>query len=217
MPSSVSRFAVISAAALLAVTTVQAQQSRSVRQSTAPAAPSASVRAAQAAPNPAGLRPPIPAGLTSGSGAAVAGDPVAANNAVTRGNASGIGLGAGANGINNNGAGGGFGTNNGVNRGVNNGPGNNGIDGNAAPNTAVLGAGAVGVLARGPSQSVPMGSSGLNPVEVARNFINADSNRDGELTRSEASRMGFAAMSFEEMDRDFDGIITRAEYDDATR
>ncbi|QJW83279.1 hypothetical protein HK414_00515 [Ramlibacter terrae] len=81
----------------------------------------------------------------------------------------------------------------------------------------MLGAGAVGVMARGPSQSVPMGSSGLNPVEVARNFINADSNRDGELTRAEASRMGFATMSFEEMDRDFDGVITRAEYGDATR
>ncbi|MGV3569526.1 MAG: hypothetical protein ACO1PB_02925 [Ramlibacter sp.] len=214
MSPSLSRLAVASAVALLAVTTVHAQQSRSVRPATATAAPSASARAAQAAPNPAGLRPPIPAGLTSGSGAAVAGDPVAANNAVTRGNAAGIGLGS-----NNNGSGIGNGNNNGgFNNGLgNNGVANNGNDGNLGPNTAVMGAGAAGVMARGPSQSVPMGASGLNPVEVARNFINADSDRDGELTRSEASRMGFAAMSFEEMDRDFDGIITRAEYGDAMR
>lgn len=220
MPSSFSRLAVLSAAALLAVTTVQAQPSRSVRQVAAPTAPSASVRAAQAAPNPAGLRSPMPAGLTAGSGAGVAGDPGIAGNAVPRGNVTGLGPGAGVHGIHTPG----FGPNNGLRNGrrgngFHNGFTSNVADaiGNAAPDTTVLGAGAAGAMTRGPSQSAALGSSGLNPVEVARNFIDADANRDGELTRSEASRLGFASMSFEDMDRNFDGIITRGEYDDAMR
>ncbi|HEY8358359.1 MAG TPA: hypothetical protein VIL30_12955, partial [Ramlibacter sp.] len=92
MSRTLSRLAVAGAVALLAVTTAQAQQ-RSVRPAANTATPTASARAAQAAPNPAGLRPQFPAGLTSGSGAIVSGDPVAANNSVTRGNAVGIGLG----------------------------------------------------------------------------------------------------------------------------
>ncbi|RZJ83501.1 MAG: hypothetical protein EON88_28620 [Brevundimonas sp.] len=216
---SMTRLAAAATLALLAATAVQAQQ-RSV--GAAPSkAPAASTRAAQAAPNPSGLRPPIPAGLTSGSGAAVAGDPVAANNSVTRGNAAGIGNGT-PNGTANgtlNGApsGAGITAGSGVDGGLAGGGVNAGVDANGNPTTAVAGAGAGGLTARGPSQSVPLGSSGLNPVEVARNFINADANRDGELTRAEASRLSFSMSSFEEMDRDFDGVVTRAEYGDGTR
>ncbi|RYY63098.1 MAG: EF-hand domain-containing protein, partial [Comamonadaceae bacterium] len=139
------------------------------------------------------------AGLTSGSGAAQSGDPVAAGNSVTRGNAAGVGLGDST-------------------------PGGDAGPGTAAPGTGTgaaagtaAAAGAAGQVARGPAQSVPLAASGLNPVEVARNFIQADSNRDGELTRAEAQRLGFAPSSFEEMDRDFDGVVTRAEYGDGMR
>src|SRR5690606_29919987 len=96
--------------------------------------------------------------------------------------------------------------------------GTGGVNNNAGdlvanpPATNVLGAG--GLVSRGPGQSVPLGSSGLNPVEVARDFISADRNGDGELTQGEARRLRMAPLSFEEMDRDFDGIITRAEFDD---
>lgn len=206
-----SQLAAATVAALLAAGTLHAQQVHSVRPAPS-TSPSASARAAQAAPNPAGLRAPFPAGLTSGSGAAVSTDPIAANNSVTRGNAAGIAPGEGTGTGGNAAPGGGFAGTGGVSNN------NNGADlaGNV-PGTNVLGAGAAGLMARGPSESVPLGSSGLNPVEVARSFIGADRNGDGELTRGEAQRLSMANLSFEEMDRDFDGIITRAEYGDGMR
>ena len=45
----------------------------------------------------------------------------------------------------------------------------------------------------------------------------AEGNKDGELTRAEASRLSISTMTFEEMDRNFDGIITRFEYSDSVR
>jgi hypothetical protein len=54
-------------------------------------------------------------------------------------------------------------------------------------------------------------------VDVARSFIQADGNRDGELTRAEAQRLAIMPYSFEEMDRNHDGIVTRWEYEDAVR
>lgn len=181
--SPLSRLTAACVVALVATAAVHAQQ-RSVRPATT-TAPSANARAAQAAPNPAGLRPPNPAGLTAGSGAAVSGDPIAAGHAaaITRGTAPNTVAGGPA-----------------------------GADGDGG-DTGLSGAGAAGLPARGSLQPVPMGSGG-NPVEVARAFINADSNHDGELTRNEASRLGIA---FEEMDRDFDGVVTRAEYGDGRR
>ena len=61
------------------------------------------------------------------------------------------------------------------------------------------------------------GRSGFSAVEVARSFIEADGNRDGDITRAEARRLAIMPMSFEEMDRNFDGVISRFEYDDAAR
>ena len=54
-------------------------------------------------------------------------------------------------------------------------------------------------------------------MDLARSFIEADTNRDGDVTRAEARRLAIMPMSFEEMDRNFDGVISRFEYDDATR
>ena len=61
------------AVALLALPAVQAQSARSVPN----VSPSATARAAQVAPNPSGLRPLFPAGISSGSGASQAADPIA--------------------------------------------------------------------------------------------------------------------------------------------
>ena len=61
------------------------------------------------------------------------------------------------------------------------------------------------------------GGTRYSSVDLARSFIEADSNRDGELTRAEAGRLVIAPYSFEEMDRNRDGVISRFEYDDATR
>ena len=84
--------------------------------------------------------------------------------------------------------------------------------------------GAGGGYVAGPPQSNVMGAagagfgrSGFSAVDVARSFIEADGNRDGDITRAEARRLAIMPMSFEEMDRKFDGVISRFEYDDATR
>ena len=86
-----------------------------------------------------------------------------------------------------------------------------------SPDTSVLG-GAPGFgVARGPSASVPLGGAGFSAVDIARSFLGADGNGDGELTRAEAGRLRLSMLSFEEMDRDFDGVITRGEYEDGLR
>lgn len=197
-------------AALLAAGALQAQVvAPGVRAAAAtgkPAgAPSASVRAAQAAPNPSGLTAPFPAGVTSGSGAAVARDPVAAWNAVTAGQVGTLTPGAG------NGVGADFDFPNGPvsNPGVD--PGPDTANPLAPPNTAVLGAGPL--VARGPAETVPLGGSGVDPVAVARGFLGADRNSNGELTRAEWLVLG-SPLGFEEVDRNFDGVVTRFEYED---
>ena len=52
-------------------------------------------------------------------------------------------------------------------------------------------------------------------VDVARAFLGADRNRDGELSRAEARQLTLGSASFEELDRNHDGIVTRWEFDDA--
>lgn len=215
-----SRLTAAIAVVLVSATAAHAQ----VRQigSAAPVSPSANARATQAAPNPAGLRSAFPAGLTSGSGALQATDPIAARNAPLTLGATGTGTGNNGRGI--------------VSGGTllpadaaftANGPAlpsdvNTGLDNNAQFNagsaTTIMGSGGGG-LARGPSQTVPGGGggSGFSAVDIARSFINADGNRDGELTRSEARRLTLVMQSFEEMDRNYDGVITRSEYEDGLR
>jgi hypothetical protein len=54
-------------------------------------------------------------------------------------------------------------------------------------------------------------------AELAKSFIQADANRDGELTREEARRLAIRPYSFDEMDTNHDGLISRFEYEEATR
>lgn len=217
-----SRTCAIALAAMLALTAAHAQQrssrpsvagspSATARTAAPSAAQTANARSPQGTPNPAGLSSPFPAGISSGSGAAVANDPVAASNP----RASGINTTPSTN----------TGANTGLNNGLNNGTtvgGNGATLPNAVepgvgdvPNTAVAGAGG----SRGPGQGTPFGSGsgGFPAVEIARSFLNADGNKDGDLTRGEASRLGLALMTFEEMDRNYDGRISRSEYEDSLR
>jgi hypothetical protein len=87
--------------------------------------------------------------------------------------------------------------------------------GGVAPNTAVLGAS--GGLVAGPAQYGAAGAGGFAAADTARSFFFADGNHDGELTRAEARRLSIVTMSFEEMDRNFDGVISRFEYDDSVQ
>lgn len=191
---AILRFLAAGLCAAAAASAVNAQ----MRAATPAPAPSAGARAAQAAPNPAGLRPVVPAGISSGSGAAVSGDPVTAGASPIVPGTNPPVTGPGGNIV---GGGGGVPTEL-PSTGV-------------VPNTSVLGAG--GVVA-GPGQYPGgQGSSSFSAADEARSFFFADANKDGELTRAEARRLSIATMSFEEMDRNFDGIISRFEYQDAVR
>lgn len=184
-----SRLSAALAVALLAVTAAHAQV-RSVRPATS-TAPSASARAATVAPNPTGLRPLFPAGVTSGSGAAVSSDPVAAGTATTGTDAAINAQTMGPSGV------------------------ETGLYNPAAANAAMGASGSAG--ARGPGQYIASGTSGFSATDIARSFLGADANRDGSLTPAEARRLTISMMSFEEMDRNFDGLVSRSEYEDGLR
>lgn len=157
-------------AAGLAAGPVHAQAFRGVTPGPVPPGPSFQARSALAAPNPAGLRPRFPAGLTAGSGV--------------------------------------------IDSGIAN-PGRSVPDFLPPPPWVVVAGSGWG--ARGPAQSVPGGSAGYNPVDVARWFMAADRNHDGELSRAEAQRLPWLPLSFEEMDRNFDGVLSRWEFEDGLR
>jgi len=91
------------------------------------------------------------------------------------------------------------------------------VDTPVAPQTSVLGAAGYGGGAA--ARQVPMVTAAgpYTAVDIARSFIGADANRDGELTRAEALRLTIMPYTFEEMDRNHDGILTRSEYEDAFR
>jgi hypothetical protein len=88
--------------------------------------------------------------------------------------------------------------------------------GNGLYATTVLGAGA-GTNVPAARQGGSFGPGPYTVVEVARSFLNADANGDGELTRAEATRLTLMPFTFEEMDRNHDGVVTRSEYDDGMR
>ncbi|MEP6826235.1 MAG: EF-hand domain-containing protein, partial [Ramlibacter sp.] len=71
--------------------------------------------------------------------------------------------------------------------------------------------------APGPAQSVPSGPSPYSAQQLAEAFRAADANLNGELTRAEAQRLSIMPSSFEEMDRNKDGILSRSEFEDGVR
>jgi len=79
----------------------------------------------------------------------------------------------------------------------------------------VSGTPATNVMGAGAPQPSGIGPGPYTAVDVARSFLTADANRDGELSRAEARRLTLGGFAFEELDTDHDGIITRGEYDDA--
>jgi hypothetical protein len=79
--------------------------------------------------------------------------------------------------------------------------------------TAVMGAGGE---PNGP-QALSSGPGPYTALQLAESFLRADANRDGGLSRAEFQRLTIAPASFEEMDRDHNGVVTRSEYDDGSR
>jgi hypothetical protein len=82
----------------------------------------------------------------------------------------------------------------------------------------VAGAGGVtnGVPSVSPTTNVA-GLGPLTPLQVAQFFARADSTPDGLLSRAEALRLPLVTMTFEDMDVNRDGVISRAEYEDSLR
>lgn len=157
--------------------------------------PDVSAGTARAAPDPSGLQPRFPAGVSSGSGARVSTDPIARDAAPVPPSSAGRSGG---------GAGGGVGGGVVVRPDLPPGP----------VNTTVLGA---GTSVRGPGERLEGGAGGFSAVDEARSFFFADADHDGELTRAEAGRLSIMTLSFEEMDRNYDQVISRFEYEDSLR
>jgi hypothetical protein len=186
------------AVALCAAAAASAVQAQRLSSATRPT-PSAAAQAAQAAPAPGGLRPVFPAGVSSGSGSAVSRDPIAATTSpIPAGTPAPVIPGITPGTIVGGGGGGGTVT----------------PDPGPVVATNVMGAGAT---VRGPGQRLEGGAGGFSATDIARSFFFADGNKDGDLTRAEAARLSILTMPFEEMDRNFDGLISRFEYDDSVR
>jgi hypothetical protein len=49
--------------------------------------------------------------------------------------------------------------------------------------------------------------------QIRQAFVLADSDSNGELSRSEAQRLTILPRSFEDMDQNKDGVLTRSEYE----
>lgn len=80
--------------------------------------------------------------------------------------------------------------------------------------------GAAGGLTGGvPSVSAMGVSPGgqLTALQVSQFFLQADTDRDGLLSRAEALRLPLATMTFEDMDTNRDGWVSRSEYEDSLR
>jgi hypothetical protein len=64
----------------------------------------------------------------------------------------------------------------------------------------------------------PSPQSVFSAVDIARAFLSADTNHDGELSRAEAQRLSIPlGASFDDLDRDNDGMLSRFEFEDAFR
>lgn len=89
------------------------------------------------------------------------------------------------------------------------------------PGTTTAGATVVGGGLTGgvPSVSAMGAAPGqrLTALQIAQFFLQADSDRDGLLSRAEALRLPLATMTFEDMDTNRDGSISRSEYEDSLR
>jgi hypothetical protein len=100
-------------------------------------------------------------------------------------------------------------------------PGSPAIDaGIAAPTTTGGGAGVVFLQQTQAGANVmggpPAPSGPYSAVDIARAFLEADTNHDGDLSRAEAQRIALP-VPFDDLDRNRDGLLSRFEYEDAFR
>ncbi|MFL6693633.1 MAG: hypothetical protein ACJ8GO_11790 [Ramlibacter sp.] len=100
-------------------------------------------------------------------------------------------------------------------------PGTTGIAGTTGTTggVAIVQGGFAGVTNGVPSVSPTrtQGGGPLTAVQVVQLFSQADADSDGLLTRAEALRLPLVTMSFDDMDTNRDGVVSRSEYDASLR
>ena len=100
-----------------------------------------------------------------------------------------------------------------------NAPAGGSLPANAATDaTAAAGAGAASMSGGTPSVADARIAGGpLSAVQIAQLFGQADADADGLLTRAEALRLQVLTMSFDDMDTNRDGVVSRSEYESSLR
>jgi hypothetical protein len=78
----------------------------------------------------------------------------------------------------------------------------------ALPAPAAVQPGATGAA---PPQAVP--AARWTTEQIRQAFALADSDSDGQLSRAEAQRLSILPRSFEDLDQNKDGVLTRSEYE----
>jgi len=64
-----------------------------------------------------------------------------------------------------------------------------------------------------PYRPAPIPASRWTPQQVRQAFDAADADSNGVLTRAEAQQLAIMPRSFEEMDENKDGVVSRGEYE----
>ena len=59
----------------------------------------------------------------------------------------------------------------------------------------------------------PVPAAQWTVAQIRQSFALADANSDGQLTRGEAARLSLLPLSFEEADRNKDGVLDATEYE----
>ncbi|MEJ8835498.1 EF-hand domain-containing protein [Ramlibacter sp. AN1133] len=215
-----TRLAAALICALAAASAVHAQTTRAPSrvQPATNTIPSSASRIAQTAPRPTGLVPAFPAGLTSGSGGAVSTNPIGQSTTMIPPGGSSVA------------------TTTSIPSEIpspDSTPTTTTTSGFLVPGTTIVTPGTTiatpavtaavatnvmgaGATVRGPGQTVG-GAGGFSATDQARSFFFADGNHDGDITRAEFGRLSISTMTFEEMDRNYDGVISRFEYEDSMR
>src|SRR4051812_18333555 len=84
-----------------------------------------------------------------------------------------------------------------------------------APAPAVVPAVPAAVPVPVPYRPAPIPASRWTPQQIRQAFDAADANSNGELTRAESQQLSILPRSFEDMDENKDGTVSRGEYENA--
>jgi hypothetical protein len=66
-----------------------------------------------------------------------------------------------------------------------------------------------------PVKPAPIPANRWTPLQIRQSFDAADADSNGELTRTESQQLSILPRSFEDMDQNKDGVVSRSEYESA--